>query len=141
MSESDVKPIRAGHLKIGNYLVHNKDVFVVKSSATSKAGKHGHAKVRMIIQNLFTGNKKSLLAPADDKFMQPIIEKKVAQVLSITSDSVQLMDTEDYNTYETALPDKTIVLEEGGYVDIWYVLGKKVIRGTRSDSGAFDELG
>ena len=136
MSESDVKPVKATGLKVGNYLVYDGDVDVVKSSDKSKAGKHGHAKVRMTVENLFTGNKKSIVAPGDDKFMQPIIEKKIAQVLSLTGDSVQLMDTVSFETYETGLPGDDITLEEGGDVDIWKVLGKRVIRCTRDDAGA-----
>ena len=138
MSEADVKPIKAGHLKPGNYLVYNKEVFMVKSSSTSKAGKHGHAKIRMLIENLFTGNRKTLVTPSDDKFMQPIIDKKVGQVISITSDSIQIMDTVSYETYETALPEESMKIEQGGYVDIWHVLGKKIIRGTRADAGTID---
>lgn len=135
MSESDVKPVKAGSVKVGNYIVVDNDVYVVKGSEKSKAGKHGHAKVRLTVENLFTGNKKSITAPGDDKFMSPIIEKKVAQVLAITGDSVQLMDTESFETFEAALPGDDITLEEGGYVDMWQVLGRKIIRGTRADAG------
>jgi len=134
MSEYDVKPIKANSIKVGNYIVHDGEVYVVKSAKTSKAGKHGHAKVRMDIENLFTGSKKNLIAPGDDKYMIPIIDKKVAQVLSLTSDSAQLMDTITYETFEAALPEG-ISLEEGGYVDIWKVLGRTLIRGTRADAG------
>lgn len=137
MSESDVEPVKAGQIKVGNYIVYDNDVYVIKDTQKSKAGKHGHAKVRMTAENLFSGNKKSIVAPGDDKFMKPVIEKRVAQVLSITGDSVQLMDTESYETYETALPeDPEIKLVEGGYVDLWQVIGRKIIRGTRADAGS-----
>lgn len=135
MSESDVKPTKAGQLKVGNYIVYDDDVYIVKSAEKSKAGKHGHAKIRMTVENLFTGNKKSVVAPGDDKFMVPIIEKHIAQVISVTSDSVQLMDQESYETYEAAKPE-AIELESGVFVDIWYVMGRKIIRNTRADAGA-----
>ncbi len=137
MSESDVKPKKAGQLKVGNYIVYDNDVYVIKSSDKSKAGKHGHAKVRMQIENLFTGNKKSIVAPGDDKFMVPVIEKRVAQVLNVTPDSVQLMDQETYETYETPLPTEPELqgLEPGEFVNVWWVIGRKIIRDRRADSG------
>jgi translation initiation factor 5A len=138
MSESDVKPVKATSLKVGNYLVFDNDVYVVKSSEKSKAGKHGHAKVIMTVENLFTGNKKSIIAPGDDKFMQPVIEKSVAQILSISEDSVQLMDAATFETYEAALPDN-LKLEEGGHVDIWQVLGRRIIRNLRSEGSTAHE--
>ncbi len=137
MSESDVKPKKAGQLKVGNYIVYDNDVYVIKSSDKSKAGKHGHAKVRMQIENLFTGNKKSVVAPGDDKFMVPVIEKRTAQVLNVTPDSVQLMDQETYETYETPLPTEPELqnLEPGEFVNVWWVIGRKIIRDRRADSG------
>ncbi len=138
MSESDVKPVKAGQLKVGNYIVYDGEVYTVKTLTSSKAGKHGHAKVRMTIENVFTGGKKSIVTPTDDKYMQPIVEKKAAQVLSVTPDSIQLMDQESYETFETPIPhDEGLEnLESGEFVTVWYVIGKRVIRERRADAGS-----
>ena len=131
MSELDVKPIKAGQVKVGNYILYDGDVYIVKDNEKSKAGKHGHAKCRMAIENVFTGSKKSIVVPADDKLQSPIINKKTAQVLAITPDSVQLMDLESYETFETIIPNDEELkskLEPNKEVEYWEVVGKRVLR-------------
>ncbi len=135
MSENDTQPIKANQVKVGNHILYEGDVYVVKSVEKSKAGKHGHAKVRMSVENIVTSNKKSLVMPGDDKLKKPIIMKKVGQVLSITGDSIQLMDKESYEVFETAIPNYDEIggeLNPGDEVDLWVFMGKKVIRKKRS---------
>ena len=127
----DVKPIKAGQAKVGTYILHNNDVYVIKDSEKSKAGKHGHAKVRMTIENIFTGAKTSIVVPADDKLQSPIINKRTGQVLAITPDSVQIMDLESYETFETVIPSDAEIkdkLEPNAEIEYWEVVGRKVIR-------------
>jgi translation initiation factor 5A len=134
MSEGDTKPIKASQVKVGNHIIHDGDVYVVKSVEKSKAGKHGHAKARLGVENILTGGKKSLVMPGDDKLKSPIINKKVAQVLSLNPDSIQLMDQETYETFETALPNFEEIggnLESGDEVDLWEYLGRRIIRKKR----------
>ncbi|MHA2250865.1 MAG: translation initiation factor IF-5A [Candidatus Kariarchaeaceae archaeon] len=134
MSEGDTKPIKASQVKAGNHILHDGDVYIVKSVEKSKAGKHGHAKARIGVENVITGNKKSLVMPGDDKLKSPIINKKIAQVLAVNPDSIQLMDQENYETFETLIPDvKEIggILESGDLVDLWEFMGKRVIKRKR----------
>lgn len=134
MSESDTKPIKASQVKAGTHIIHEGDVYVVKSVEKSKAGKHGHAKVRMSVENIISGNKKSLVMPGDDKMKSPIINKKIAQVISINPDSVQLMDKESYEVFETKIPNSEEIggeLASGDEVDMWEFLGVRIIRRKR----------
>ncbi|MHA1302393.1 MAG: translation initiation factor IF-5A [Candidatus Heimdallarchaeaceae archaeon] len=128
MSEHDVEPIKAGQVKSGNYIVKDGDVYLVRDVEKSKSGKHGHAKCRMKIENIFTGNKTEITIPSDTKLQTPIIDKRTAQVLSIGADSIQLMDLETYETFEVSLPPEGDVeggeLTEGGEVEYWKTLGK-----------------
>lgn len=134
MSEGDTKPIKASQVKVGNHIIYDDDVYLVKSVEKSKAGKHGHAKARIGVENILSGNKKSLVMPGDDKLKSPIINKKIAQVLSINPDSIQLMDNETYETFETAIPDYKEIggsLDSGDEVDLWEFMGKRLIRRKR----------
>ncbi|MDH5401532.1 MAG: translation initiation factor IF-5A [Candidatus Heimdallarchaeota archaeon] len=134
MSEEG-RPEKATQIKVGNHIVHDGQVFVVKSTEKSKAGKHGHAKVRMSVEHIITGNKKSLVMPGDDKLKIPHIDKKIAQVISVNPDSVQLMDKESYEVFETALPNYDEIggeLFSGDEVDFWIILGQRVIRKKRA---------
>ncbi|MCY3411503.1 MAG: translation initiation factor IF-5A [Candidatus Heimdallarchaeota archaeon] len=137
MSESDTQPIKATQVKVGTHIVYENEVYVVKSTDKSKAGKHGHAKVRMSVENIITGNKKSLVMPGDDKLKKPMIAKSVAQVISINPDSIQLMDQETYEMFETVLPNFEEIggkLESGDEVDMWMFLGQRLIKRKRVKS-------
>lgn len=135
MSEMDVKPIKVGQAKPGTYIAIDGDVYVVKDNEHSKAGKHGHAKCRITLENVFTGSKKQIVKPADDRLDSPIILKKTGQVLSITGDSVQIMDLETYETIELLLPKEEELrnkLEPNAEVEYWEVLGKRILRKVKS---------
>ena len=130
MSEQDIKPVKAGQVKEGYYIIHNDDVFLVRSIEKSKTGKHGHAKCRMKIENIFTGNKTEVSIPGDTKMQSPVIDKRNAQVISLSGDSVQLMDLETYDTFEAAIPDDDELkskIQEGGEVEYWNAIGKRKI--------------
>ena len=130
MSEQDIKPIKAGQLKEGHYILQNNDVFLVRGIEKSKSGKHGHAKCRIKIENIFTGSKTEISVPGDLKLQSPVIDKRNAQVISIGSDSVQLMDLETYETFEAALPteeDLKSKIQENSEIEYWNVIGKRKI--------------
>ena len=101
----------------------------------SKPGKHGSAKVRITAIGVFDGVKRSIVVPVDQKVDVPIIEKKVAQVISITPTSIQLMDLSSYEVFE--VPKETIETDllnkmaVGTEVEVWELLGKKKIVRTR----------
>jgi translation initiation factor 5A len=136
MSEHDIKPVKAGQIKEGYYIIHNDDVYLVRSTEKSKSGKHGHAKCRMKIENIFTGSKTEITLPGDFKMQSPVIDKRSAQVLSLSADSVQLMDLETYDTFEAAIPDDDDEIksgiQEGAEVEYWNAIGKRKIMRVKS---------
>jgi len=44
--------------------------------------------------------------PVSAKIFVPIVERKTAQVLSITGDVAQLMDMAEYTTFELSIPEE-----------------------------------
>ena len=137
MSEGETRPVKATAVRVGNHLVVDGGIYKVLSMETSKSGKHGHAKVRMSIQHIETGNKKSLVMPGDDKVRQPMIDKRVGQILAVNPDSLQMMDRDSYEVFETGIPNYDEIggtLESGDEVDFWEVMGTKIIRAKRSIS-------
>ncbi|MBN2151793.1 MAG: translation initiation factor IF-5A [Candidatus Lokiarchaeota archaeon] len=122
----------ANQLKRGNYLLVDGEVCRITSEPQhSKAGKHGHAKMRFDAENMFTGKKSSVVMPAGDTVEVPNIEKRTAQVISKSSDSVTLMDSESFENFETGLPTdediKARIATEQN-VEYWIVMGKKIIQ-------------
>ncbi len=94
----------------------------------SAPGKHGAAKVRVTAVGLFDNAKRTMLAPSHADIEVPIITKKKAQVVSLTSATVQLMDLESYETFEVPIPEEfRSNLKAGAEVEIIESMNKKAI--------------
>lgn len=123
-----------GDLKSGSYVVVDGEPCRVVEVSKTKTGKHGSAKVHVIAIGLFTGSRKTLTGPSDQRVEIPIIDKRYAQVLAILGDKAQLMDLETYETFEVDMPkDETIKskLAPGTEVEYWSVLGRRLIHRIR----------
>ncbi len=124
------KPVDVGSMKTGQYIVIDGEPCRIVEFEKSKPGKHGSAKARIVAISVFTGQKKSVVSPVDAKLEVPMIEKKTGQVISLTGDSVQLMDMQSYETFETPLPEEEEIrskLAAGVEVEYWSMLGSNKI--------------
>ncbi|MCD4666684.1 translation initiation factor IF-5A [archaeon] len=125
----DIKLTSAGSLKVGNYIIMNGAPCIVKSIQTSRPGKHGHAKCRIEAVGMIDGSKRIEIFPGHDKVQVPIIEKKNAQVLSITESTANVMDMETYETFDLKIPeDLKAGLSEGAQVIYWKVMNEKIMK-------------
>jgi len=123
------RPGELGSLKPGNLVVIDGEPCKVVSIEKSKPGKHGSAKARVVAIGLFDGVKRSLVGPVDTHIDVPIINKRSAQVVALL-DTVQLMDLETYETFETEMPEDEKLkekLEPGVTVEYWEIMGRKRI--------------
>lgn len=98
--------IQMRQAKPGSYIVVDGEACKVVSMTKSKPGKHGSAKVRLESVGVFDGKKRIVLKPADANVDSPVIDKRKAQVISISGSIVQLMDLESYETFEVSIPDE-----------------------------------
>src|SRR3989344_1978975 len=119
MADGDKKFTNAGSLKPGSYVLIEGEVCQVKNVEKSKPGKHGAAKVRVTAMGIFKDTKKTLLKPTDADAEVPIILKGDAQVVAVMGDKVQIMDLQDYQTFEIEKP-KDISGLSGG-VELEYI--------------------
>lgn len=126
------KPVDVGSIKIGQYIVLENEPCRIVEYEKSKPGKHGAAKARIVAIGVFTNQKRNVISPVDGKLDVPLIEKKTGQVISLTSERVQLMDMETYETFETPLPEEEEIrgrLSSGQEVEYWRMLGRnKIVR-------------
>jgi len=126
------KPVEAGSLKVGSFIVIDNEPCKIVEIERSKPGKHGSAKVRITAIGFFDRAKRSIVAPAGATVETPIIVKRSAQVIAILRDTVQLMDLDTYEVYEVSLPSEEEIkskLNVGVEVEIWELLGRrKIIR-------------
>ena len=128
----EVRLAQAGSLKVGSYVIFDGIACAVKSIQTSKTGKHGSAKCRIEAVGLINGEKKIELHPGSDNIDIPIIEKRNAQVLSVSGDSTNVMDNETFETFDLKIPeDQKDKVKDGVVVQYWVILDQKVIMGTK----------
>jgi translation initiation factor 5A len=112
----------------GSFIIIDGVPCKVVDMETSAPGKHGSAKNRITAIGIFDGQKKTLLKPAHSDVEVPDIRKKRAQVVSMTENSVQLMDLESYEMYDSAIPEelkKTI--KAGSEVEVLEAMGRRII--------------
>ena len=93
-------------LKEGRYVIIDDEACIIKSIAKSKPGKHGAAKARVDAIGLFDNQKRSIVGSVATKIYVPIVERKNAQVVTISGNVVQLMDLDDYTTFEIPMPEE-----------------------------------
>ncbi len=115
--------------KVGKFLVLDGEPCKVVDVARSKTGKHGHTKYRIAAVSVFSGKKKVIVTSSHTKVDVPHIDKRTAQILSISGNTVSVMDTESYETFEMEIPEEFQGnLAEGDNVIYWNVLGKNIIQ-------------
>jgi translation initiation factor 5A len=115
-------------LKPGKYIIIDDIPCRVVSIDISKPGKHGAAKVRITAIGIFDGQKKTWLGSADMEVESPIIKKLNAQVISVSGDTVQLMNKDTYEMFELTIPEEFKgQLEEGKDVELMESMGRKAI--------------
>ena len=127
--EYEKKLVVVVSLKKGDTIIIDNAACKITDLSTSRPGKHGHAKVNMMAVGILDGKKRNKVMPGHDRIEQPIIEKKTAQVLSITGNQANIMDSESYETFDIEIPsDLAEKLQEGNEVLYWELMGLKVMR-------------
>jgi len=90
---SDTIPIKAGSCKKGIHVMLKGNPCKIIEIATSKTGKHGHAKVNITGIDIFSGKKYQESSPTSHNLMQPIITKQDYQLIELDEDNfLTLMD-------------------------------------------------
>ncbi|MBN2733896.1 MAG: translation initiation factor IF-5A [Methanomicrobiaceae archaeon] len=115
-----------GKLKDGRYVVVDDEPCKILGIATSKPGKHGAAKARIDVVGIFDGVKRSIVQPVTAKTYIPIVERRTAQVISISGTTVQFMDAKDFEMFEQTLSeDEVAKLQTGAEVQYIASMGKR----------------
>jgi translation initiation factor 5A len=116
-------------LKKGDTVVLEGAACTVTDVKISRPGKHGHAKVNFMAVGLLDKKKRNSVMPGHDDIEVPIIGKKNAQVLSITGDTANVMDSETYESFDLVIPEELKdELQEGMTIVYWTILSDKVMK-------------
>ncbi len=131
------KPADLGSLKIGSYILlpvsdqPSGEPCRIIEYDTSKPGKHGAAKARIVGVGIFDGQKRPHVSPVSMQVHIPLIDKRAGQIISITGEQIQLMDSETFETIDVQMIDEEVQgkLEQGQTVEYWKVMDRtKVMR-------------
>lgn len=120
-----------GSLKVGSYIVIDGEPCRIVSYDHSKPGKHGSAKARVAAIGVFDGSKHSLVSPVSSNVEVPLIDKRSGQVISIAGQTLQIMDLETFEVFETSSVEDEIRdrVRQGSEVEYWKVIERvKIVR-------------
>ncbi len=123
------KVVSVGSLKKGDTIILDDAPCKITDLATSRPGKHGHAKVNLTAVGILDGKNINTDMPGHDKLETPIIEKKSAQILSVSGNIANVMDTETYETSDMDIPEELRgEVQEGVEILYWTIMGIKVMK-------------
>ncbi len=116
-------------LKPGGFILIDDIPCKVDKVQASSSGKHGHSKIRVDAKGILDGKSRSIVKPSGETVSVPIMNKHLAQVLSIAGDNVQLMDMESYEVFEMPVPDELKgKLESGQEIPYYEIVGIKTLK-------------
>ena len=131
------KPTELGSLKIGSYILlpvsdqPTGDPCRITEYDTSKPGKHGAAKARIVGMGVFDDQKRPHVGPVSMQVHVPLIDKRPGQIISMTDSNTQVMDMETFETIDVDMVDEEIKgkLEQGQEIEYWKVMDRiKIMR-------------
>jgi len=131
------KPSDLGSLKIGSYILlpvsdqPSGEPCRIVEYDTSKPGKHGSAKARIVGVGIFDDQKRPHVGPVSMQIHVPLIDKRTGQIISMSGDITQIMDSETFETIDVTLIDDEVKgkLENGQNVEYWKVMDRtKIMR-------------
>lgn len=123
-----LKLIDAYSSKAGATIMVDGEACTVRSNDISKTGKHGASKCRIEAIEIFSGKKKIVAVPGDSRFDVPNVEKRKAQVLSVSEKTASVMDLESFETLDIQFMEELNgKLAPEQQVEYWDIEGKKMI--------------
>lgn len=133
MAEGEIKKADASSMMKGSYIVIDGVACKVVDTQTSKPGKHGHAKIRIQAVGIIDEKKRDIVMPGHDLVDVPMVDKRGAQVLSISGNTANVMDSETYETFDLKIPEEMKgQVSEGSQVIYWLLLKDKIMKQIKS---------
>ncbi len=128
MVEEEIQFASMKDVKVGRFVLIEGVACKVVAIDVSAPGKHGSAKMRVTGIGIFDGQKKTLLKPGDADVEVPVIKKKKAQVVSVSGNSAQIMDSETFEVYEIPIAEEFAgKLSAGIEVEIMEAMGRRAL--------------
>ena len=110
-------------LKVGRYVAIEDSAYKILSISKSKPGKHGSAKARLELEDLFTRQKRSHVGTVTDTIYVPVLEKGSAIITHLQGEEVHAMDTKTYASLILPI-DTSMKLDPGGEIQWVEAMGR-----------------
>lgn len=127
----ETKVATLSDLKIGSSVLIEGVPCRVVSVSKSKPGKHGSAKIRLEAVGFSDNRRRSIVSSSDARVEIPIIDKRNAQVISVSGDKATVMDLESYETLELDIPEEFKDKVVDGANILYWDIGVKMIKGIK----------
>ena len=131
------KPTELGSLKVGSFILlpvsdqPTGEPCRITEYDTSKPGKHGSAKARIVAVGIYDGQKRPHVGPVSMQVHVPLIDKRTGQIISIVGSKIQVMDSETFETIDVDMINEELegTLDQGKDIEYWNVMGRtKIMR-------------
>jgi len=142
--DDNTKPLEAGQVKVGGYIVIKNRPCKVNSISTSKTGKHGHAKCHFVATDIFTKKKYEMIETSTHNVSVPVIEKTEYILLDISEEQyLTLMDTSGEVRVDLKMPnDETLESSiiklfdngDGLFIIVMKALNEEIVYNIRRES-------
>jgi len=120
-------------MKEGSNIVIDGVACKVTGLQYSRPGKHGHAKVRLETIGMIDEKKRVVVMPGHDNVEVPLIDKRGAQILSITGENANVMDLETFETFDLSIPAELKgQVAEGSNILYWQILNDRIMKQLKS---------
>jgi translation initiation factor 5A len=134
------KPTELGSLKVGSYILlpvsdqPTGEPCRITEYDTSKPGKHGSAKARIVAVGIYDEQKRPHVGPVSMQVHVPLIDKRTGQIISIIGSKIQVMDSETFETIDVDMINEELegTLEQGKDIEYWNVMGRTKIMRVKS---------
>ena len=115
-------------IKPGSLMMIDGVACKVSSVDVSRPGKHGHAKFRIVAVGVIDGKKRDIVMP-HQAIEVPVIGKRNAQVLSVSGNKANVMDSETFETMDLEVPEELQgKIKEGQTIIYWEITDYKIMK-------------
>ena len=142
--DDNTKPLEAGQVKVGGYIVIKNRPCKVNSISTSKTGKHGHAKCHFVASDIFTKKKYEMIETSTHNISVPIIDKKEYTLLDISEEHfLTLLDDSGDTRIDVKMPNDEILASsimkfydngDGVIIIVMKALNEEIVHNIRRES-------
>ena len=125
-----VTMIQLSRLKKGSYLLHRGEPYEVIDMGIVVTGTHSHSKTKATVKGVFSGTTEILIKSHHETVEELDIIRKKATVISISGESIQVMDSVSFETKDgvAEYPNDISEGDEITYIDFnnqVKILGKR----------------